>query len=91
MKNKNVQLKTLHCDGSVKILEYCVAHNNGSSTVDQKLTIEMLNGKWVARIAMDEFPAQDTAKAAAHKLGDWLVRLGQSINEENEQFESIEL
>ena len=84
-----IELRQLNASGSVMILEYCVAHNNGSSTVDQKLTIEKIGEKWVAKIDMDEFPPQDTAKRAAHKLGDWMVRLGQSIIDEDREFESI--
>ena len=91
MNKNNVELKTMDCCGDVKILEFSVANNNGKTTVEQKLIIESINGKWVAKIVMDGIPPKDTAKEAAHKLGDWLVRLGQSINEENEQFETIKL
>lgn len=87
----DVKLRTLNCSGDVKIITYDVFHNNGTSTVDQKLTIENINGKWTAKIALEKFPPQETAKDAAHKLGDWLVRLGQAINDENKEFESIEL
>lgn len=91
MESKSVELRQLNVCGSVKILEFDVAHSNEKSTVDQKLTVEKLNGKWVAKIEMDKFPSQDTAKEAAHKLGDWMVRLGQAIIEENNEFETISL
>lgn len=91
MNKHNVELKTMHCAGDVKLLEFSVAHNNGRTTVEQKLKVENLNGTWTAKMEFDDFPHQDTAKDAAHKLGDWMVRLGQSIIEENAQFESIKL
>lgn len=81
----------MHCSGDVKILEFLVSHNNGETTVEQKLIVESINDKWTAKLESDGIPPQDNAKDAAHKLGDWLVRLGQSISEESAQFETIKL
>lgn len=89
MNKNNVELKTMHCSGDVKILEFSVFNNNGKTTVQQKLVVEKLGEKWTAKLENDGIPPQDSAKEAAHKLGDWLVRLGNSINEEHKQFESV--
>lgn len=70
-------------DGSI-LVEYSVEHNNGSTSVEQKMMLESFNSygskpQWKARIAFDSFPIQDTAYDAAHKLADWMDRLADAI------------
>lgn len=56
---------------------------DNSTTLDQDMTIERVDGKWVASIALDEFPAQDTAELAADKLGKWLFALSKGVKGKN--------
>lgn len=84
-----VKLKSATINGGATILKFNVAHNNGVTTVEQDMTLTSIDGTWAAKIELEEFPDQLTAKDAAHKLGDWLVRLGTSIKEESNRFESI--
>lgn len=69
--------------------EYSVEQNNGTTSVEQKMTLTCdnvdilstnFNGQlWNAEIAFDDFPPQKTPEAAAHKLADWLERLAAAI------------
>lgn len=62
--------------------EYSVEHNNGQTSVEQKLSLTGETGfkqRWFANIELDQFPAQSTPKEAALKLADWLIRLGTTI------------
>ena len=86
-----IELKTVHCVGRVKTIKYLVSHNNGATTLEQELIIEKVRGEWVAKIDISDFTPQDTAKGAAHKLGDWLSRLGESIKDGSKEFECISL
>ena len=91
MNKGKVTLKKLICNGNDKYIEFLVESDNPQTHLDQTMVIEFIHGKWVASIDLDEFPAQDSAKNAAHKLGEWLERLGSAINEESEAFETIKL
>lgn len=75
-----IQFKKTEDEASYK---YNVEHNNGSTSVDQIMTISstdlgMIYG-WKASIAMDEFPNMGSPELAAEKLADWMLRLSQAI------------
>lgn len=63
--------------------EFSVEHNNGETSVEQKLTIEgntrFMHPKYTATIELDDFPEQSTPQGAADKLADWLERLAAAI------------
>jgi len=70
-------------NGSPHVFEYSVEHNNGSTSVEQTLTIsasaDTFRQGWAATIALDDFPLQDSPHKAADKLADWLERLAAAI------------
>ena len=63
--------------------EFSVEHNNGSTSVEQKMTIDghtrFMHPEYTATIELDDFPTQKTPQAAADKLADWLERLAAAI------------
>lgn len=67
----------------VNTYTYSVEHNNGETSVEQKMTITSQDGlfdpKWTATIEMLDFPLLDTPEQAAHKLADWMERLAAAI------------
>ena len=87
-KGRSILTYYTFSDSSV-CAEYSVEQNNGSTSVEQKMTLTCdnvdvlsthFNGQlWNAEIAFDDFPAQKTPEAAAHKLADWLERLAAGI------------
>ena len=88
--NKGRSILTYYTfNDSAVCAEYSVEHNNGTTTVEQKMSLTYdnvnalsthYNGQvWNAEIAFDGFPAQKTPEAAAHKLADWLERLAGAI------------
>jgi len=83
MNKGKVELVRYQKNKDGQFFEYAVEQNNGTTSVEQDLTIKAVDGlrgcKWVASIAMDDFPPQESAHDAAHKLADWLERLASAI------------
>lgn len=91
MNHTQTVLRQLTCNNNVKIIEYEVSHNNGTTSVRKAMYVETIGESWVANIDFKDLPKCGSAKEAAHKLGDWMVRLGEAIKNESKAFESIEL
>lgn len=70
-------------DGKPSLYEYSVEHNNGSTSIEQTMTLTASSGllktSWLASVALDDFPPQETPQKAAEKLADWLERLASAI------------
>ena len=83
MNQGKVELIKYTNDKDAKVFEYSVVHHNGSTYVEQLLTIRGPGGQahpaWVAELALDDFPEQATPEDAALKMADWLERLAASI------------
>jgi hypothetical protein len=62
---------------------YSVEHNNGDTSVEQKMTIssveQLIKPEWVATIELNDMRSQHLPKDAALKLADWLERLAKAI------------
>jgi len=56
---------------------------DSKTLLDQDMTLEMVNGKWLASIAFDDFPSQDTPSAAVSKLSEWLITLSNACDSES--------
>jgi len=83
MNKGKVELHKYTKGKDAQVFEYMIEQNNGSTSVDQLLTISSVDGlfnpKWVAKLALDDFPPQETPKNAALKMADWLERLAAAI------------
>jgi len=83
MNKGKVELIRYTNDKDAKVFEYSVVHNNGSTCVEQQLTIRSTGGQadsaWIAELALDDFPEQETPEDAALKMASWLERLAASI------------
>lgn len=62
---------------------YHIEHNNGKTSLEQKMQITgetgFMEDSWIATIALDDFPPQKTPENAALKLADWCERLAKGI------------
>ena len=80
-----VELVGYNKSGNTDILQYVVEHNNGSTSLEQKMHIEgvgcpiPVGARYTARIDLSDFPPQDTPEAAAYKMAEWLERLASAI------------
>lgn len=83
MNKGKVELSAYRKTKDASVFDYLVEHNNGSTSVDQLLTISSIDGlfdpKWVAKLALDEFPPQETPQKAAIKMAEWLERLAAAM------------
>jgi len=83
MNKGKVELKEFTNSKDSQAFWYSVEHNNGATSVEQSLKISSIDGvfnpTWVASLALDDFPPQDTPLEAAHKMADWLERLASAI------------
>lgn len=83
MNKGKVELTSFSKVKDAQYFEYLVEQNNGTTTVEQLLTISSVDGlfdhKWVAQIKLDDFPPQETPGGAANKLAEWLDRLAAAI------------
>ena len=83
MNKGKVELVSFESDSEFCSYVYSVEQNNGSTSVEQNLTIAGTEGlrdyNWTASIALDDFPPQPTPEAAALKLADWLERLAGAL------------
>lgn len=62
---------------------YAVAHSNGKTTVEQKLTIRNTNrsidSSWIASFSLEDIPPQSSPEKAVEKLADWMERLAAAM------------
>lgn len=65
-------------DGEIEMI-FDVAHNNGTTTVSELLTITGHKDKWVASIDIGGTSEQSTPEDAALKIAEWMDRLAKSI------------
>lgn len=83
MNEGKVELKEFSKGKDIQTFLYSIEHNNGETSVEQSLKISSVDGlfnpTWVANLALDDFPPQDTPLEAAHKMADWLERLAAAI------------
>lgn len=71
-------------DGFIK--KYIVTHDNGDTTLEQKLTVTRDFFRNIEiDIAMDGFPKIGNESQALLKYGDWLERLGIAIRRRAKQ------
>lgn len=70
-------------DGEITATVNVAVALNSRTTLDQDITIKRVDGKWVATVALDEFPEQDTAEQAVDKLGSWLLALSKGVKGRN--------
>lgn len=82
-QNGKVELTGFSKQGDERTFVYSVEHNNGQTSVEQKMTITSKEGliepNWSASIELSDFPPQKTPEEAAHKLADWMERLAAAI------------
>lgn len=66
-------------------VEYEVLHNTGITTLTSNVMLEKryFSNKWVASVNLTDFPECNSAEEAAEKLGEWLIRLGSALIENN--------
>lgn len=77
-------------DGAEKIVKFKVSHNNGSTTVSQKLIlIKHPDWTWTADIKFEDFPPQAIPQDAVNKLAQWMGLLTEVLIENN--FATIDL
>ena len=69
--------------------DFIVVNDNKSTTIDQVLTIERVEGGYRSSITLDEMPYVSTPQLSVDKLTDWLDRLSESLKAYD--FESIKL
>ena len=83
MNKGKVELTKYTKGKDAQVFEYSIEHNNGSTSVEQLLTISSVDGlihsDWVAEIVFDDFPPQKTPEDAALKMADWLERLAAAM------------
>ena len=83
MNKGKVEIVKFSKSKDTQVFEYAVEHNNGSTSVEQVLTISSVDGlrdqTWKAEIKLDDFPPQKTPAEAANKLADWLERLAAAM------------
>lgn len=59
--------------------EYIVSHDNGSTTVSQRMVLDQFSRGWKASMDMDDIPEMQSHRLAALKLADWLQRMAAAI------------
>ncbi len=83
MNKGKIELNSFSNENGVQTYEYSVEQNDGSTSVEQLLTISNVKGlfkpSWVAKIQLDDFPQMESPNDAANKLADWLERLSSAI------------
>lgn len=85
MKTKSTKMELVKFERNEKLFTkaYSVYHNNGSRTLEQKISIASdAFGKFNVSFDMDGFPRIDNETEALLKYGDWLERLGIAIKRE---------
>lgn len=73
------KLKNITVAGNTVTAVFNISHNNMKTTLDQDLLLTRTGDGWVARMDMQEFPAQKTITASAWKLAEWFERLATEI------------
>lgn len=56
---------------------------DAKTSLDQDMVLEFVNGRWIASIAFDDFPPQDTPSLAVGKLSKWLATLSKACDAES--------
>lgn len=92
--NSKILLKKIELDRDESkvssIRQECtLSHDNGKTTLQQDVVFTKKPEGWVAELHLKKFPEQQTMNEAADRLGDWLIRLGETLKENNP--ENIEL
>lgn len=73
-----------------KEIFFNVSSNNRVTTVQQKLVLSKgISSTWMAKMQFNVFPEKDTPTEAAHKLADWMIRLG-TVIKEHEDFDTVD-
>lgn len=79
----NMQLTLFRLEDDCKLKRYKVTHHNGSTILEQDLTVKTNQfGNVEIDIDFSDFPRIDNELEAMLKYADWLERMGKSIRRE---------
>lgn len=59
--------------------EYIVSHDNGSTTVSQRMILDQSSRGWTASMYMDDMPELGNPRLAAWKLAECFRRMADAI------------
>ena len=77
------KVESLYHGGEIKAVVNVKVPLNNSTSLDQDMTIQRVDGRWVATIEFDSFPEQETPEDAVDKLGQWLLALSKGVKGRN--------
>lgn len=81
IKLKSISTSEGKFDVSAKVVINVSGSFDRSNGLEQDLTLTRnKNGRWLATIALDEFPEKDTPEEAVERLSLWLKILSKGIN-----------
>lgn len=85
-----VDNKNHHFDAKSEIKLSVTVAIGRDRDLEQELTIKKMSSMWVAEIAMDEFPGQESPEDACNKLSEWLLALSRGVKGKNIKHLNIE-